>query len=89
MTRRADHQASKAPAPSGPAGGVGHLNGRYAMPHDDARVAPAVPLNVPPRSELWARVQLAKSLLNHRPAGHDTTLAVLAVLEGKEIRCGS
>lgn len=27
-----------------------------------------VPIDVPGRSELWARVQLARAVLNHRPA---------------------
>jgi hypothetical protein len=41
-----------------------------------------LPINTPPRSELWQRCQLAKSILSHRPCSAETTQLLLAILDG-------
>ena len=42
-----------------------------------------VPFNVPSRSELWRRNQLALSILGHRPLTFETAETLKAVLEGR------
>lgn len=48
-------------------------------------MADVVPITVPSRSELWARVCLAQSVLAHRTPSRDTTATVLQVLAGAGI----
>jgi hypothetical protein len=45
---------------------------------------PAVlPINTPPRSELWQRHQLVRSLLSHRECAPEFKMLLLDVLDGK------
>lgn len=54
-----------------------------------ARTHLVVPINVPARSELWHRQQLAKSLLSHRPYSPETAQLVLDILNGDDAADGS
>lgn len=43
------------------------------------------PIDMPSRTELWYRLQLAKAVLGHRPLTSDTAAVVLRVLDGARI----
>jgi hypothetical protein len=43
------------------------------------------PIDMPSRTELWHRVQLAKAVLGHRPLTVGTKAVVLQVLDGVRI----
>jgi hypothetical protein len=43
------------------------------------------PIGMPSRTELWHRVQLARSVLEHRALTPDTKAVVLRVLDGDRI----
>lgn len=45
--------------------------------------AEILPISCPSRAVLWRRLQLAKSLLSHRPCTASTRAAVLAALDGE------
>lgn len=47
--------------------------------------ARATPIDVPTRTDLWYRVQLAKAVLGHREYTRDTAALVLAILDGARI----
>jgi hypothetical protein len=47
--------------------------------------ADVLPLTLPSRAELWLRLQLARSVLGHRPPGQTTVALLLRVLDGESI----
>lgn len=55
------------------------------MTNPQTTTTQVTPINIPSRTELWYRVQLAKSLLGHRPLSPDTAALVLRVLDGARI----
>jgi hypothetical protein len=56
--------------------------------HSPQRGIPAArvtPIAIPSRTDLWYRVQLAKSVLGHREYTCDTAVLLLAILDGASI----
>lgn len=47
--------------------------------------ADVLPITVPSRAELWLRLQLARSVLAHRPPGESTVALLRRVLDGEPI----
>lgn len=47
--------------------------------------ADVIPIGVPSRAELWRRLQLARAVLNHRPADPASVTLALRVLDGVSI----
>jgi hypothetical protein len=47
--------------------------------------AGVIPIQAPPRAVLWARIQLAKAVLGHRPLTRETADLLLAILDGASI----
>lgn len=47
------------------------------------KIADVVPIGIPPRSVMWRRHQLAKSLLSHRELTKETAELVVAALDGE------
>lgn len=54
-------------------------------PQCGTSAARVTPIDVPTRTDLWYRVQLAKAVLGHREYTRDTAVLVLAVLDGASI----
>lgn len=52
---------------------------------DGAQVAPVIPITAPPRDELWRRIQLARSVLAHRPSTPENWALLSRILNGESI----
>lgn len=48
-------------------------------------MADVLPFDVPARSDLWYRVQLARSVLTHRPSTPENWALLTAILNGATI----
>lgn len=58
------------------------------FPHSPQRgisAARVTPIDVPSRTDLWYRVQLAKAVLGHREYARHTAILLLAILDGASI----
>ena len=52
---------------------------------EDGSAAQVTPIDIPSRTDLWYRNQLAKAVLGHRELNEDTAALLLAILDGKQI----
>lgn len=51
----------------------------------DPQVAPVIPIVAPSRAELWGRIQLARSVLAHRPSTPENWTLLTEILNGESI----